>query len=94
MRNTCIQGKLNDGEMAAIKVLSAQSMQGEKEFLTELEAIGGTNHANLTKLLGCCVEENHRILVFGYIENNSLALTFLRKHSSNNARPEFRSKGS
>ncbi|KAK6132653.1 hypothetical protein DH2020_033605 [Rehmannia glutinosa] len=76
------KGKLNDGTLAAIKVLSAQSEQGVREFLNEIVAISGLEHANLVKLYGCCTEGEQRILVYGYLENNSLAQTLLRRHSN------------
>lgn len=71
------QGRLKDGKIAAIKVLSAESRQGAKEFLTEIEVISEIEHENLVKLYGCCVEGNHRILVYNYLENNSLAQTLI-----------------
>ena len=63
--------------MAAIKVLSAESRQGVREFLTEINVISEIQHENLVKLYGCCVEGNHRILVYNYLENNSLVKTLL-----------------
>ncbi|CAA0808705.1 Protein kinase superfamily protein [Striga hermonthica] len=75
------KGKLNDGTLAAIKVLSSQSEQGVREFLNEIVAISGVEHENLVKLYGCCTEKGQRILVYGYLENNSLAQTLLRRHS-------------
>ncbi|XP_042949937.1 cold-responsive protein kinase 1 isoform X3 [Carya illinoinensis] len=71
------KGRLKDGKIAAIKVLSAESKQGVKEFLTEINVISEIEHENLVKLYGCCVEENHRILVYNYLENNSLAQTLI-----------------
>ncbi|KAK2638820.1 hypothetical protein Ddye_026615 [Dipteronia dyeriana] len=77
------KGRLRDGTLAAVKVLSSNSRQGVREFLTEINVIADVKHDNLVKLLGCCVEGNHRILVYGYLENNSLAQTLLgRGHSS------------
>ncbi|OAY28761.1 hypothetical protein MANES_15G092500v8 [Manihot esculenta] len=77
------KGRLKDGTAAAIKVLSADSRQGVREFLTEIKLIADVEHENLVKLYGCCVEENNRILVYGYLENNSLAQTLLGgSHSS------------
>ncbi|KAG6407354.1 hypothetical protein SASPL_130343 [Salvia splendens] len=77
------KGKLRNGQMAAIKVLSANSTQGVREFLTEIEVISDIEHGNLVKLYGCCVERNQRILVYNYLENNSLAKTLLGEgHSS------------
>ena len=65
------------GQMAAIKVLSTESRQGVREFLTEIQVISEIQHENLVKLYGCCVEGNHRILVYNYLEKNSLAKTLL-----------------
>ncbi|VVA91561.1 unnamed protein product [Arabis nemorensis] len=71
------KGRLKDGKLAAIKVLSAESRQGVREFLTEINVISEIQHENLVKLYGCCVEGNHRILVYNYLENNSLDKTLL-----------------
>nr|XP_027061187.1 cold-responsive protein kinase 1-like [Coffea arabica]XP_027061188.1 cold-responsive protein kinase 1-like [Coffea arabica]XP_027061189.1 cold-responsive protein kinase 1-like [Coffea arabica]XP_027061190.1 cold-responsive protein kinase 1-like [Coffea arabica] len=76
------KGRLKDGTLAAIKVLSADSTQGVREFLTEIVTISGLEHENLVKLHGCCAEGDHRILVYGYLENNSLAQTLLGGHRS------------
>uniref|UniRef100_A0A804PVF1 Protein kinase domain-containing protein n=1 Tax=Zea mays TaxID=4577 RepID=A0A804PVF1_MAIZE len=72
-----------DGTLIAVKVLSLHSRQGAKEFLNELLAISDVTHENLVKLYGCCVEGNHRILVYNYLENNSLAHTLLDSRHSN-----------
>ncbi|CAL5421339.1 unnamed protein product [Camellia sinensis] len=64
-----------NGNIAAIKVLSLESSQGVKEFLTEIRVISDIEHQNLVKLYGYCVDEDHRILVYNYLENNSLAQT-------------------
>ncbi|XP_057485500.1 cold-responsive protein kinase 1-like [Actinidia eriantha] len=71
------KGKLKNGKIGAIKVLSAESKQGVREFLTEIKVISDVHHENLVKLYGCCVEGDHRILVYNYLENNSLAQTLL-----------------
>lgn len=77
------KGRLKNGTIAAIKVLSPESRQGVKEFLTEIQMISDIEHENLVKLHGCCVEGDHRILVYGYLQNNSLAQTLLGSgHSS------------
>ncbi|KAJ4833857.1 hypothetical protein Tsubulata_029877 [Turnera subulata] len=71
------KGVLKDGRLAALKVLSAESRQGLREFLTEIKVIASVEHDNLVKLYGCCAEGKHRILVYGYLEKNSLAQTLL-----------------
>ncbi|KAK5844187.1 cold-responsive protein kinase 1 [Gossypium arboreum] len=77
------KGRLKNGNIAAIKVLSAESRQGVKEFVTEIKVISEIEHENLVKLYGCCVEDNHRILVYNYLENNSLSQTLLGSGHSN-----------
>lgn len=77
------RGVLKDGTLVAVKVLSATSRQGVREFLTELTAISDIKHANLVTLIGCCAEGSHRILVYNYLENNSLAQTLLGSRYSN-----------
>ncbi|CAK9148940.1 unnamed protein product [Ilex paraguariensis] len=71
------KGRLKNGTIAAIKVLSAESRQGVREFLTEIQVISDVEHENLVKLYGCCVQEDQRILVYNYLENNCLAKTLL-----------------
>ncbi|RVW78459.1 Cold-responsive protein kinase 1 [Vitis vinifera] len=75
------KGRLKDGTIAAIKVLAAESKQGVREFLTEINVISNIEHEYLVKLYGCCVEANHRILVYNFLENNSLAQTLLAQHN-------------
>ncbi|MBA0641164.1 hypothetical protein Goklo_025745, partial [Gossypium klotzschianum] len=77
------KGRLKNGNIAAIKVLSAESRQGVREFVTEIKVISEIEHENLVKLYGCCVEDNHRILVYNYLENNSLSQTLLGSGHSN-----------
>ncbi|XP_062185564.1 cold-responsive protein kinase 1-like isoform X2 [Phragmites australis] len=77
------RGVLKDGTTVAVKVLSATSRQGVREFLTELTAISDIKHENLVTLIGCCAEGSHRILVYNYLENNSLAQTLLGSRYSN-----------
>ncbi|KAK8926052.1 putative leucine-rich repeat receptor-like serine/threonine-protein kinase [Platanthera zijinensis] len=70
-------GTLVNGIKVAIKVLSSESTQGAKEFLSEIAAISDIVHENLVKLYGACIEGDYRILVYNYLENNSLAQTLL-----------------
>ncbi|KAI3695255.1 hypothetical protein L1987_78249 [Smallanthus sonchifolius] len=71
------KGILKDGSVVAIKVLSADSRQGLREFLNEITVISYIQHENLVKLHGYCVEGDHRILVYGYLKNSSLDQTLL-----------------
>ena len=66
------QGTIPNKQDVAVKVLSAESRQGIREFLTEIDVISNVKHPNLVELIGCCVEEDNRILVYEYLENSSL----------------------
>ncbi|XP_057860034.2 probable LRR receptor-like serine/threonine-protein kinase At1g56130 isoform X2 [Cryptomeria japonica] len=70
---TVHKGILPDGKLVAVKQLSSESKQGKREFINEVAAISAVQHRNLVKLHGCCVEGEHRILVYECLENNSLA---------------------
>eukprot|EP00253_Pinus_taeda_P001401 PITA_01401 len=69
---TVYKGVLADGKFVAVKKLSSRSSQGKREFLNEVATISAVQHRNLVKLYGCCVGEEERILVYEYLENNSL----------------------
>lgn len=74
-----VKGRLPDGTLVAVKVLSIEleSMRGEREFVAELATLANIKHQNLVLLRGCCVEGANRYLVYDYMENNSLQHTFL-----------------
>ncbi|KAK9268162.1 hypothetical protein L1049_010604 [Liquidambar formosana] len=80
---TVYKGTLKDGTEVAVKTLSAESKQGAREFLTEINTISNVRHPNLVELIGCCVQENYRILVYEYVENNSLDRALLGRASTN-----------
>ncbi|KAI7733953.1 hypothetical protein M8C21_031959 [Ambrosia artemisiifolia] len=66
------KGTLQDNRVVAIKRLH-DANQGEAEFLAEMSTIGRINHRNLIETYGYCAEGKHRILVYEYMENGSLA---------------------
>ncbi|WJX81750.1 hypothetical protein P8452_64595 [Trifolium repens] len=72
------RGTLPDQRHAAIKRLN-EAQQGEGEFLAEVSIIGSLNHMNLIEMWGYCVEGKHRLLVYEYMENGSLAETLSSK---------------
>ncbi|CAK9185003.1 unnamed protein product [Ilex paraguariensis] len=68
--------KSGSRNLVAVKKLNKLSSEGEREFKSEVDAIGKTHHKNLAQLLGYCHEGPHRLLVYEFMSNGSLA-TFL-----------------
>ncbi|KAL9146169.1 hypothetical protein ABFS82_13G092300 [Erythranthe guttata] len=67
------KGVLPDGTVIAVKQLSSKSRQGNREFLNEIGMISCLQHPNLVKLYGCCIEGDQLLVVYEYMDNNSLA---------------------
>ncbi|KAM3755128.1 hypothetical protein ACB098_02G016800 [Castanea mollissima] len=57
----------------AVKELTKGTEKSEKEFTTELKIIGRTHHRNLVRLLGFCVENDQRLLVYELMPNGTLS---------------------
>ncbi|XP_069145284.1 probable LRR receptor-like serine/threonine-protein kinase At1g06840 isoform X6 [Solanum lycopersicum] len=66
------QGTLADGTAVAIKRAQEGSLQGQKEFLTEIELLSRLHHRNLVSLLGYCGEEGEQMLVYEFMPNGTL----------------------
>lgn len=55
------RGILSDDTIVAIKRAEEGSLQGEKEFLTEIELLSRLHHRNLVSLVGYCDEEGEQV---------------------------------
>jgi hypothetical protein len=66
------RGVLPDGQAIAVKQHKLASSQGDVEFCSEVEVLSCAQHRNVVMLIGFCVEERRRLLVYEYICNGSL----------------------
>ncbi|XP_044470542.1 G-type lectin S-receptor-like serine/threonine-protein kinase LECRK3 [Mangifera indica] len=57
----------------AVKKLNSLGTDTEKEFKTEVNVIGQTHHKNLVRLIGFCDDGVHRLLVYEFLSNGTLA---------------------
>ncbi|RDX97093.1 putative leucine-rich repeat receptor-like serine/threonine-protein kinase, partial [Mucuna pruriens] len=73
------KGILLDGTIVAVKQLSTKSRQGNREFINEIGLISALQHPCLVKLYGYCMEEDQLLLIYEYMENNSLARALFAK---------------
>ena len=55
------KGILSDKTVVAIKRAGEGSLQGQKEFLTEIELLSRLHHRNLVSLIGYCDEEGEQV---------------------------------
>ncbi|KAG2376848.1 Proline-rich receptor-like protein [Vigna angularis] len=66
------KGHLPDGREIAVKQLKIGGGQGEREFKAEVEIISRIHHRHLVSLVGYCIEDSRRLLVYDYVPNNNL----------------------
>ncbi|KAG2310740.1 hypothetical protein Bca52824_022297 [Brassica carinata] len=66
------EGLFDDGTKVAVKVLKRDDQQGGREFLAEVEMLSRLHHRNLVNLIGICIEDRNRSLVYELIPNGSV----------------------
>jgi serine/threonine protein kinase len=75
------QGVLPDSQEIAVKRLGQTSRQGIGELKSELVLVAKLHHRNLVRLVGVCLEEDEKILVYEYMPNRSLDTIIFGKFS-------------
>ncbi|MED6205083.1 hypothetical protein PIB30_014771 [Stylosanthes scabra] len=59
-------------QVVAVKALNLDGKQGHREWLAEVIFLGQLKHRNLVNLIGYCCEDEHRLLVYEYMERGNL----------------------
>ncbi|KAJ6755368.1 hypothetical protein OIU79_027889 [Salix purpurea] len=73
--------KPGTGIVIAVKRLNQDSFQGHKEWLAEVNYLGQLYHPHLVKLIGYCLEDEHRLLVYEFMAQGSLENHLFRRGS-------------
>ncbi|KAL1823859.1 probable serine/threonine-protein kinase PBL10 [Daucus carota subsp. sativus] len=69
------------GIVVAVKRLNQDGLQGHKEWLAEINYLGQLRHPNLVKLIGYCLEDDHRLLVYEFMPKGSMENHLFRRGS-------------
>ncbi|KAG9151208.1 hypothetical protein Leryth_002767 [Lithospermum erythrorhizon] len=78
---SCAATKPGIGVMVAVKRLNQDGLQGHSEWLAEVDYLGQFSHPNLVKLIGYCLEDDHRLLVYEFMPRGSLDNHIFRRGS-------------
>ncbi|PIN24381.1 Serine/threonine protein kinase [Handroanthus impetiginosus] len=79
--NSYIATKPGTGMIIAVKKLNQESYQGHREWLAEVNYLGQFSHPNLVKLIGYCLEDDYRLLVYEFMPRGSLENHLFRRGS-------------
>ncbi|KAK9723764.1 hypothetical protein RND81_05G023800 [Saponaria officinalis] len=66
------RGTLADDTAVAVKRAAEGSLQGTREFLTEIHLLSRLHHRNLVSLVGYCGESGEQMLVYEFMPNGTL----------------------
>ncbi|XP_052184951.1 probable serine/threonine-protein kinase PBL9 isoform X3 [Diospyros lotus] len=70
--NSFAAAKPGTGTIIAVKKLNQDGFQGHKEWLAEVNYLGQLYHPHLVKLIGYCLEDEHKLLVYEFMPRGSL----------------------
>lgn len=86
------KAQLANGVTVAIKKLSPDAFQGFREFRAEMDTLGKLQHPNIVKILGYCMSNTDRILIYEFIEKGSLDLWLYNTATDSNGHSSWPSE--
>lgn len=66
------KGVLPNGKEIAVKSLKSTGSQGDREFQAEVDTISRVHHRHLVSLVGYCMSESRKLLVYEFVPNKTL----------------------
>ncbi|KAH6766160.1 protein kinase 1B [Perilla frutescens var. hirtella] len=79
--NSYTAAKPGTGMVIAVKKLHQESFQGHREWLAEVNYLGQFYHPNLVRLIGYCLEDDYRLLIYEFMPRGSLENHLFRRGS-------------
>uniref|UniRef100_A0A2P2KZW2 non-specific serine/threonine protein kinase n=2 Tax=Rhizophora mucronata TaxID=61149 RepID=A0A2P2KZW2_RHIMU len=73
--------KPGTGMVIAVKRLKQEGLQGHREWLAEINYLGQLHHPNLVKLIGYCLEDDHRLLIYEFMLRGNVENHLFRRGS-------------
>ncbi|XP_068652574.1 serine/threonine-protein kinase PBL34-like [Aristolochia californica] len=77
--NGTAPAKPGTGVTVAVKSLKPDALQGHREWVAEVDFLGQLHHPNLVKLIGYCIEDDQRLLVYEFMTRGSLENHLFRR---------------
>ncbi|XP_058112082.1 serine/threonine-protein kinase PBL35-like isoform X1 [Magnolia sinica] len=77
--NGTAPAKPGTGVTVAVKSLKPDGLQGHREWVAEVDFLGQLHHPNLVKLIGYCIEDDQRLLVYEFMARGSLENHLFRR---------------
>ncbi|CAL0318950.1 unnamed protein product [Lupinus luteus] len=66
------KGFLPNGKEIAVKSLKSTGGQGDREFQAEVDTISRVHHRHLVSLVGYCISDSQKLLVYEFVPNKTL----------------------